>query len=332
MKQNSFSKFSDKLFAIVTGTMCILFIFSFIQNVLGYNGIVNDATIWYCRIIYSIPMVVFFAAVTVLAQLLFVASRFKDIGYDNGDKFLITILILSIVTEFFWIPFCNYLAFLRWPIYIFVLAAAMAIIALIVQLWLIASCLKKLRSSLESRFIIVVLLLSVILEFLFIPMACALDIQDIFYLWIPPVLFLVQVTKKDFGKASDKILTVTTWIMTSISVLSFVMFIFSSYSNFEPELYSFIFLAKPVIMFFGGVIIASLVLFMVAYSKELKGSEGAGFKAAIILSIFAMFFFMSHFEIYQTDKEEPMLFYFCIPPFLILVESVKKRFFKVKEK
>lgn len=332
MKQNSFYKFTDKLFTVVTAAMGILFVFSFIQNVLGYNGIVNNATIWYCRIIYNIPMVVFFAAATVLVQLLFVASRFKEIGYDKGDKFLITILILNIVPEFFWISFFNYEAFLRWPIYLFVLAAAMAIIALIVQLWLIVSCLKKLRSSLESRFIIIVLLLSVILEFLFIPIACALDIQDIFYLWIPPVLFLVQVTKKDFRKASDKILTVTMWTMTAVSVLSFIMFIFSSYSNFEPELYSFIFLAKPVIRFFGGVIVASLVPFMVAYSKELKGSEGAVFKAAIILSIFSMLLFMSNFEMYVTDKMAAMLFYFCIPPFLILLKSVKEKFFKAEEK
>lgn len=332
MKQNSFCKFSDKFFTVVTGTMCILFILSFIQYVLGYNGIVTDETIWYCRIIYSIPMVVFFAAATVLAQLLFVASRFKDIGYDKGDKFSITILILNIVPEFFWISFCNYEAFLRWPIYIFVLAAAMAIIVLIVQLWLIASCLKNLKSSVENRFIIVVLLLSVISEFLLIPVACALDIQDLFYLWFPPVLFLVQVTKKDFTKASDKFFTITTWTMTAVSVLSFVMFICSSYSHFEPELYSFIFLVKPVIRLFGGVIVASLILFMVTYSKQLKGRAGAGVKTAIILSIFLMLLFMNNFEIYTSDKEEPMLFYLCIPPFLILLESAKKRFFKAEEK
>lgn len=332
MKENNFYKISDKIFLAVTCLMIIFSVLSFIQNVLGYNGIVTDETIWYCRIIYSIPMVVFLAVATVLAQLLFVSSRFKEIGYDKGDKFLIIILILNIVPEFFWISFFNYEAFLRWPIYIFVLVAAMAIIALIVQLWLIASCLKKLRSFAENRFIIAILLLNVISEFLLIPIACALDIQDIFYFLVPPVLFLAQVTKKDFGKASDKIFTIITWIMTAVSVPSLVMAICSSYLQFDLKLYSFVFLVKPVIKLFGGVIVVSMILFMVAYSKQLKGRAEAGVKTAIILSIVLMIFFMSNFETYITDKTEHMLFYICIPPFLILLESAKKRFFKAEEK
>ena len=139
MKENNFYKISDKIFLAVTCLMIIFSVLSLIQYSLGYVGIVTEETIFYCSIMYGTPMVIFIGAITVSVQFLFIAARFKEIGYDEGNKFLITILILNIILE---VPVVAFL--------------------------------------------------------------CAFDLQFIFYLWVPIVLFAAEFTKKRFFKAEEK--------------------------------------------------------------------------------------------------------------------------------
>lgn len=333
MKENNFYKISDKIFLAVTCLMIIFSVLSLIQNVLSYNGIVTEETVLYCSIMYGTPMVIFIGAITVSVQFLFIAARFKEIGYDEGNKFLITLLALNIIIEFFWIPFWYYDAFLRWPIYVFLLAAAIAIIALLLQFKLIISHFKKLKGITDNRLIIVLLLLNIILEFILIPFFHFFDMQEIFYFWFPFIPFIAQATKKDFRKGSDKLLTFVTWFMGIIFVAAVIIAVLE-YNGVMPYTHSSIdniaiALETPVTLILTALTILAQLMFILSHIKMLKGnSEGKFIITILILNIILevpVVAFLCAFDL-------QFIFYLWVPIVLFAAEFTKKRFFKAEEK
>lgn len=334
MKQNSFYKFTDKLFTVVTGTMCILFVLSFIQYCLGYKGVVTDETVLYCRIVYSAPMMIFLGVLTISVQFLFIASRFKETGYDAGSKFLIEILVLNIITEIFWISFLYYEAFLKWPIYVFVLAAAIAVISLILQFKLIISHFRKLKGTMENRLIIVILLLNIISEFILIPLVCAFGMEEIFYFWFPLAPLLALATKKDFRKGSDKILTVVTWLMVIIWVPIFIIPVLE-YTGVLTNLATpptdnlALALETPVTQALTAVTILAQLMFIESHINLLKDNAEGKF----IITILTLNMILEiPVVILLCEYDLQFIFYLWVPTVLIFAQAAKKKLFKAIEK
>lgn len=333
MKENKFYKISDKIFLAVTCLMIIFSVLSIIQYSIGYVGIVTEETVLYCSIMYGTPMMIFVGAITVSVQFLFIAARFKEIGYNEGNKFLITILALNIIIEFFWIPFWYYDAFLRWPIYVFVLAAVIAIIALLLQFKLIISHFKKLKGITDNRLIIALLLLNIILEFILIPFFHFFDMQEIFYFWFPFIPFIAQATKKDFRKGSDKLLTFVTWFMGIIFVAAVIIAVleYNCVMPHAPRPITNIAMAldTPVTLILTALTILAQLMFILSHIKLLKGNpEGMFIITILILNIILEVPVVALLCAFDLQ----FIFYLWVPIVLFAAEFTKKRFFKAEEK
>lgn len=77
-------------------------------------------------------------------------------------------------------------------------------LTILAQLMFILSHIKLLKGNIGGIFIITILILNIILEVPVVAFLCAFDLQFIFYLWVPIVLFAAEFTKKRFFKAEEK--------------------------------------------------------------------------------------------------------------------------------
>lgn len=74
-------------------------------------------------------------------------------------------------------------------------------VTILAQLMFIVSHIKLLKGNIGGIFIITILTLNIILEVPVVAFLCAFDLQFIFYLWVPIVLFAAEFTKKRFSNS-----------------------------------------------------------------------------------------------------------------------------------
>lgn len=204
----------------------------------------------------------------------------------------------------------------------------LAIISAVVQIPFVLSHLKNCKGEKSKEFLIVLLILTLISEFPTVWLICIFDFHLVFYLWIPTVLILVETTRKNFRKETNKIFSAVTWIMAIGFVMSILAVIVSLLKNkpFLPDWYNFVFSVIPYVQVLIGVIIFAQITFLMAYSKELEEKGCVKFKVAIILNTILVIISTVYMNAFVVD--ECYMLYLCAAPLLIYVKTAGKKFFE----
>lgn len=208
------------------------------------------------------------------------------------------------------------------------LTVILAVIAAAAQILFVISHLKNYKGERSDEFLIALLILTLLPEFLVVWLLCVFDLHLVFYLWIPTVMILVETTRKNFRKGTNKIFNAVTWIMTIgfvMSVIAAIVSLLKNKSSF-PDWYNFVFSVIPYVQVLIGVIIFAQISFLMAYSKELKEKGCVKFKLALMLNTVLVVILTVCLNAFAVD--ECYMLYLCAAPFLIYVKLAGKKFFK----
>ena len=263
MKESRFYKTSDKIFTVVTCAVVIMFVLCLIVDIWSFVDTFPEIKL--IRVLFSERVIWAFVGITIIAQLLFIASHIRRYKGNPGGKFLIVVMFLNLVLEA--------------PV-----------------VWFL---------SLHN-------------------------LEPMFFMWVPPVFILAELTQKDFRKGTDKIFAAVTWIMVAGFALCVIAIIAQAIAkliearHFSSVLYGFFETNTFAVCILSIVIALAQILFMLVHLRELKSKEGMKILTVLILNIF-----ITVLPLFVLYVYSPLIvFYFCASPLLIYVKIAGKKFIK----
>lgn len=207
---------------------------------------------------------------------------------------------------------------------------AFVVITILVQLLFIVSHIRRYKGNPGDKFLIVVMLLNLVLEAPVVWFLSLHNLEAMFFMWVPPVFILAELTQKDFRKGTDKIFAAVTWIMAAGFALCVIAIIAQAIAkliearHFSSVLYGFFETNTFVVFILSIVIAVSQILFMLVHFRELKSKEGI--KLLIVLILNTLITVLPLFVLYAYSPL--IVFYFCASPLLIYVKIAGKKFIK----
>lgn len=201
-------------------------------------------------------------------------------------------------------------------------------ITIFAQLLFIVSHIKRYKGNFGGIFLIAVLLFNLILEAPAVWFLSHDNLEPVFFLWVPPLFILAELTQKDFRKGTDKIFTAVTWIMAAgfaLCVIAIIMYVIAKLmkaQDFSSVLYDFLEINTFAVCILSIVVALSQILFVLVHLRELKSKEGRKILIALILNTFIAV--LPLIALYYSS----LVSIFCVAPILIYVKTTGKKFIK----
>lgn len=179
-----------------------------------------------------------------------------------------------------------------------------------------------------GKFLIAVMLLNLVLEAPVVWFLSLHNLEAMFFMWVPPVFILAELTQKDFRKGTDKIFTAVTWIMAAGFALCVIAIIAKAIAkliearHFSSVLYGFFETNTFVVFILSIVIAVSQILFMLVHFRELKSKEGIKILIVLIMNTFIAV--LPLIALYYSS----LVSIFCTAPLLIYVKTARKKVMK----
>ena len=203
-------------------------------------------------------------------------------------------------------------------------------ITIFAQLLFIVSHVKRYKGNPGGKFLIIVLLLNLVIEAPMVWFLSLHNLEPMVLMWVPPVFILAELTQKDFRKGTDKIFTAVTWIMAAgfalcvIAIIALAIALIIKAQDFPSVLYGLLQSNTFTVYILSGVIAVSQILFMLVHNKELEREESRKILFALILNTF-----IAVLPLAVLYGNYPLIvFYFCVTPLLIYVETTRKKIMK----
>lgn len=107
MKESKFCKISDKIFTSFSAIMGVLFLINIVLFFLPYSVIKANEIMMKCNdiaLLLETPFNAVFMLLSVLVQILFVVSAFKESKYNRWLILVAAVLVLNIILEIIFVP------------------------------------------------------------------------------------------------------------------------------------------------------------------------------------------------------------------------------------
>lgn len=107
MKESKFCKISDKIFTSFSAIMGALFLINIALFFLPYSVIKSNEIMMKCNdiaLLLETPFNAVFMLLSVLVQILFVVSAFKESKYNRWLILVAAVLVLNIILEIIFVP------------------------------------------------------------------------------------------------------------------------------------------------------------------------------------------------------------------------------------